>query len=129
MLRLALLVLALISSPAGATPAVPASAMPDEIHGTWGADPEACTRADSRGRIRVEARAVQLFHATCTFVRIRIVADGIFEGRGHCVEVKGGRRYEGGVSLMGLGDQMMVRYRGSQISRTYHRCARSLPVR
>lgn len=129
MLRLALLVLPLISSPAGATPAVPATAMPDEIHGTWGADPEACTRADSRGRIRVEARAVQLFHATCTFARIRIVADGIFEGRGHCVEVKGGRRYEGGVSLMGLGDQLMVSYRGSQISRTYHRCARPLPVR
>jgi hypothetical protein len=129
MLRLVLLGLALISSPAGATPAVPASAMPDETLGTWGRDAEACTSPESRGRIRVERRAVQLFHATCTFDRIRIVADGIFEGRGTCVEVKGGRRYAGGVSLMGLGDEMMVRFRGSQMSRTYHRCGASLPVR
>jgi hypothetical protein len=129
MLRLALLVLALGSVPAGATPAVPASAMPDEILGTWGRDPEACASPESRGRIRVERRSVQLFHATCTFDRIRIVADGIFEGRGACVEVKGGRRYAGGVSLMGGGDEMMVHFRGSQMSHTYHRCERALPVR
>lgn len=119
----------MISSPAGATPAVPASAMPDETLGTWGRDAEACTSPESRGLIRVERRAVQLFHATCTFDRIRIVADGIFEGRGTCFEVKGGRRYAGGLSLMGLGDQMTVRFRGSQMSHIYQRCARSLPVR
>jgi hypothetical protein len=115
--------------PAAATPTAPASALPDETLGTWGRDAEACTRPESRGRIRVEQRSVQLFHATCRFERIRIVADGIFEGRGTCVEVKGGGRYAGGVSLMGLGDQMMVRFRGSQMSHTYHRCARTLPVR
>lgn len=129
LLGLALLGLALISSNAGARPAVAASAMPDETLGTWGRDAEACTSPESRGRIRVERRAVQLFHATCTFDRIRIVADGIFEGRGTCVEVKGGGRYAGGLSLMGLGDQMMVRFRGSQMSNTYERCARALPVR
>ncbi len=129
MLRLALLALALTSAAAGATPAVPAAAMPDETLGTWGLDAAACTTPESRGRIRIERKSAQLFHATCTFDRIRIIADGIFEGRGPCVEVRGGRRYRGGVSLMGLGDQMMVRFPGSQLSRTYHRCERPLPVR
>jgi hypothetical protein len=129
MLRLALLALALTTTAAGATPAVPASGMPDDIHGTWGREAEDCTNPDSRGRIRVERRATQMFHATCTFDRIRIVADGIFEGRGPCVEVKGGQRYRSGVSLMGLGDQLMVRFPGSQLSHTYHRCTQPLPVR
>jgi hypothetical protein len=130
MLRLALIVLTLTTASAGATPAVPASAMPDDIHGTWGREAEDCTNPASRGRIRVERRATQMFHATCTFDRIRIVADGIFEGRGPCVEVQGGRRYRGGVSLMGLGDQqLMVTFAGSQIAHTYQRCAQPLPVR
>ena len=129
MLRFAFLVLALTTAAARATPAVPVSAMPDDTLGTWGLDAEACTSPESRGRIRIERKSVQLFHATCTFDRIRIIADGIFEGRGPCVEVRGGRRYRGGVSLMGLGDQMMVRFPGSQLSRTYHRCERPLPVR
>lgn len=129
MLRLSLFALALTTASAGATPTVPAAAMPDELHGTWGRDAEACTDPASRGRLRVERRAAQMFHATCTFDRIRIVADGIFEGRGPCVEVRGGQRYRGGVSLMGLGERMMVTFPGSQIAHTYQRCERPLPVR
>lgn len=129
MLRLVLLTLALTTASAGATPAVPASAMPDDIHGTWGQDAAACTDPASRGRMKVERRSVQMFHATCTFDRIRIIADGIFEGRGPCVEARGGRRYRGGVSLMGLGDRLMVRFPGSRESHDYHRCSTALPVR
>jgi len=129
MLRLALLALALSTATAGATPAVPASAMPDDVLGTWGRDEAACTDPASDGRMKVERRSVQMFDATCTFDRIRIIADGIFEGRGPCVTARGGRRYRGGVSLMGLGDRMMVRFPDRRESPTYHRCAQALPVR
>lgn len=130
MLRLVLLALALATAPAGATPAVPAPAMPDDILGTWGRDAAACTDPVSDGRMKVERRSVQMHHATCTFDRIRIIADGIFEGRGTCVEARGGRRYRGGVSLMGLGDRMMVRFPDRRDTPDYHRCASPvLPVR
>lgn len=130
MLRLALLALALGTASAAATPTVPAQAMPDEILGTWGRDADACTNPASDGRMKVERRSVQMHHASCTFDRIRIVADGIFEGRGTCIEARGGRRYRGGISLMGLGDRMMVRFPDRRDSPDYHRCSGPpLPVR
>jgi hypothetical protein len=127
MLRPALLA-AVLLAPATALAQTAPRALPEAMRGTWGYEAKSCTEETDDGRVRVEAREVEFFAASCTFTRFRRAPDGTITASGRC-------RGEGETSV----DQGSVRFRPVAADRlsitvqgsphVYQRCARALPVR
>jgi hypothetical protein len=104
------------------------SALPATMHGTWGYEAKSCTDETDDGRVRVGAREVEFFAASCSFRRFRAAADGTLAASGRC-------RGEGETGV----DQSSIRFRQVAPDRlsitlqgsthVYMRCAMALPVR
>ncbi len=104
------------------------AALPATMHGTWGYEARSCTEETDDGRVRVEARAVEFFAASCSFRRFQRAADGTLAASGRCRGEGETGVDQGSIRFRQVSpDRLSIALQGS--THIYMRCERALPVR
>jgi hypothetical protein len=104
------------------------AALPATMHGTWGYEAKSCTDETDDGRVRVAAREVEFFAASCSFRRVRRAADGTLTTSGRCRGEGGTGVDQGSIRFRQVSpDRLSITLQGS--THVYLRCERALPVR
>ncbi len=104
------------------------AALPATMHGTWGYEAKSCTDETDDGRVRVGAREVEFFAASCSFRRFQQATDGTLAASGRCRGEGGTGVDQGSIRFRQVApDRLSITLQGS--THVYMRCARALPVR
>jgi hypothetical protein len=102
--------------------------LPATMHGTWGYEAKSCTDETDDGRVRVEARDVEFFAASCSFRRLQLAPDGTLTASGRCRGEGETGVDQGSIRFRQVApDRLSITLQGS--THIYMRCARALPVR